>query len=229
MEYGECMGAGKSAETGWRQTTVLIRSDIFAAAEQEHMDISDACNRALAGQFGIEYHPAKKTVPEKASRVIIAQDTAPRDPAARAPAAPPVINAEDPTVPGKVMKEKKERKAPTGTKPQAPPQEPAPQRPAVPEPVTIPARAAPKTGRKGKKEEPIKRFVSTLIVRETEESPDAIIAKDELYQRFERWCRDHDYATIPERRAFTVALKNKYALVERTVGGVPSWISIRIK
>ncbi len=50
MEYGECMGAGKSAGTGWRQTTVLIRSDIFAAAEREHLDISDACNRALAGQ-----------------------------------------------------------------------------------------------------------------------------------------------------------------------------------
>ena len=90
-------------------------------------------------------------------------------------------------------------------------------------------RAAPKTGRKGKKEDAIKRFVSTRIVRETEESPDAIIAKDELYQRFERWCRDHDYAAIPDRRVFFVALKNKYALAERSVGGVPSWISIRIK
>jgi len=229
MEYGECMGAGKSAGTGWQQTPVLIRSDIIAAAEREHLDISDACNRALAGQLGIEYHPAKKTIPEKTSLVIIAPDTAPRDPAAHAPASQPVINAEDPSVPGKVLKEKKERKAPTVTKQPVPPQEPAPQRPAVPEPVTIPARAAPKSGRKGKKEDPIKRFVSTLIVRENEESPDAIIAKDELYQRFERWCRDHDYATIPERRAFTVALKNKYALVERTVGGVPSWISIRIK
>ena len=229
MKYGELMGAGKSAETGWRQTTVLIRSDIFAAAEREHLDISDACNSALAGQLGIDDHPVKKTIPEKASRVIIAQDTAPGDRAARAPAAPPVINAEDPTVPGKVMKEKKERKAPAVTKQPPPPQEPAPQRPAVSEPVAIPARAAPKTGKKGKKEEPIKRFVSTLIVRETEESPDAIIAKDELYQRFERWCRDHDYATIPDRRVFTVALKNKYALMERTVGGVPSWISIRIK
>ena len=88
---------------------------------------------------------------------------------------------------------------------------------------------APKTGRKGKKEDAIKRFVSTRIVRETEESPDAIIAKDELYQLFERWCRDHDYAAIPDRRVFFVALKNKYALAERSVAGVPSWISIRIK
>ena len=86
--------------------------------------------------------------------------------------------------------------------------------------LAVPARAAPKTGKKGKKEDAIKRFVSTRIVRETEESPDAIIAKDELYQRFERWCRDQDYATIPDRRVFSVALKNKYALAERTVGGV---------
>ena len=50
------------------------------------------------------------------------------------------------------------------------------------------------------------------IIRETEESPDTIIAKDELYQRFERWYRDHNYVTIPERRVFFVTLKNKYAL-----------------
>jgi hypothetical protein len=223
------MGAGKSAGTGWQQTPVLIRSDIIAAAEREHLDISDACNRALAGQLGIEYPPAKKTVPEKTSLVIIAPDAQPADRAARAPAAPPVINAEDPTVPGKVLREKKERKAPAAIKPQAPRQEPAPQRPVAPALPAQPAAVPQKTGKKGKKEEPIKRFVSTLIVRETEESPDAIIAKDELYQRFERWCRDHDYATIPDRRVFTVALKNKYALMERTVGGVPSWIGIRIK
>ena len=229
MEYGEPMGAGKSAGTGWQQTPVLIRSDIIAAAEREHLDISDACNRALAGQLGIDYHPIKKTIPEKASRVIIAPDAQPSDRAASAPAAPPVINAEDPTVPGKVMKEKKERKAPSVTNPRIPLREPAPQRPAVPALPAQPAAVPQKTGRKGKKEEPIKRFVSTLVVRETEESPDAIIAKDELYQRFERWCRDHDYATIPDRRVFTVALKNKYALMERTVVGVPSWISIRIK
>ena len=225
MEYGEVMGMGTSAGTGWRQTTVLIRSDIVAAADREHLDISDECNRALAKHLGIEYQPLRKTVVKESPRVIIAPDAAPGVRAARVPAAPPVINAEDPTVPGKVMKEKKERKAPAVAKPQVPPQEPA----VTPEPAAVPARAVPKTGKKAKKEDAIKRFVSTLIVRETEESPDAIIAKDELYQRFERWCRDHDYATIPDRRAFTVALKNKYALAERTIGGVPSWISIRIK
>ncbi|MFA6363022.1 primase-like DNA-binding domain-containing protein [Methanoregula sp.] len=222
------MGAGKSAGTGWRQTTVLIRSDLFSAAEQEHLDISDACNRTLAKHLGIEYQPPIKTDLKESPRVIIAPDAAPTR-ATNSPAAPPVINAEDPTVPGKVMKEKKERKAPVVAKPPVLPQEPALPRPVTPGPVAVPVRAAPKPGKKGKKEDAIKRFVSTLVVRETEESPDAIIAKDDLYQRFERWCRDHDYTTIPDRRAFTVALKNKYALAERTVGGVPSWISIRLK
>ncbi|MFA7694181.1 MAG: primase-like DNA-binding domain-containing protein [Methanoregula sp.] len=220
------MGAGKSAGTGWQQTPVLIRSDILAAAEREHLDIGDECNRALANMLGIEYPPLPKTVLKENPRVIIAPDAAP---ASRSPAAPPVINAEDPTMPGKVMREKKEKKTPAVTKPQAPPQEPILPHPASPAPSAVPAKSVPKAGQKKKKEDAIQRFVSTLLVRETEESPDAIIAKDELYQRFERWCRDHDYPTIPERRAFTVALKNKYALAERTVGGVPSWISIRIK
>ena len=129
----------------------------------------------------------------------------------------------------KSTREKKERKAHAAAKLQAPPEEPALSPPGAPVLPPVAPGPAPKTGRKGKKEDAIKRFVSTRIVRETEESPDAIIAKDELYQLFERWCRDHDYAAIPDRRVFFVALKNKYALAERSVAGVPSWISIRIK
>jgi len=220
------MGAEKSAETGWRQVPVLIRSDIMAAAEREHLDISDACNRALAGQLGIDLRPPRRIHTPGESQVIVAPDAVP---AVHAPAAPAVINAEDPTVPGKVLREKKERKAHAATKLQVPPEEPALPRPGAPILPPVPSGPAPKTGRKGKKEDAIKRFVSTRIVRETEESPDAIIAKDELYQLFERWCRDHNYATIPDRKVFFVALKNKYALAERSVAGVPSWISIRIK
>jgi len=223
------MGAEKSAGTGWQQTQVLMRSDIIAAAEREHLDISEECNRVLAKRLGIEYQTPPKTRPENTSRVIIAPEGVLSEQAGHTPAAPPVINAEDPTVPGKVIREKKEKKAPVVTKPLAPLPETVPQHHESSAPSAVTAPVAPKTGRKSKKEDPIKRFVSTRLVRETEESPDAIIAKDELYQRFERWCRDHNYTTIPERRAFTVALKNKYALAERTVGGVPSWTSIRIK
>ena len=128
MGYGEPMGAGKTAGSNWRQTPVLIRSDIIAAAEREHLDISDECNRALAKRLGIGYQPLQKipipggTAGDCRSRCRTGRTIR------RAPAAPPVINAEDPTVPGKVMREKKERKTPGVITPQTPPQE----RPAAP-------------------------------------------------------------------------------------------------
>jgi hypothetical protein len=220
------MGAGKMAGPGWQQVPVLLRSDIVAAAERKRLDLNDECNRALASRLGIAFQPLPKAPSPGASRVIVAPDAAPAKRVVAA-TAPPVINAEDPTVPGKVLREKKEKKTPMAPKPR----ESAAPRPATPVPpsVTTPAKPVPKTRVKGRKGDAIQRFVSTRIVREAEEGPDAIIAKDELYQRFERWCRDQDYAAIPERRIFSVALKNKYAFAERSVGGIPSWISIRIK
>ena len=218
------MGAGKTAGPGWQQVTVLLRSDIVTAAEKKQLDMGDECNRALAKRLEIDYRPLQKSPSPGAPRVIVAPDTVPAR--RTAPAGPPVINAEDPTVPAKVLREKKERKSPAVAKPQ----EPTPSSPAIPVPhPAAPAKPAPKTRAKGRKGDAIQRFVSTRIVREAEESTDAIVAKDELYQRFERWCRDQDYDTIPERRVFSVALKNKYAFAERTVGGTASWVSIRIK
>ena len=126
------MGAGKTAGSDWRQTPVLIRSDIIAAAEREHLDISDECNNALAKRLGIGYQPIPKIPSPGGSRVIVAPDAAPAERSGRAPAAPPVINAEDPTVPGKVMREKKERKTPAVITPQTPPQEPALPYPGIP-------------------------------------------------------------------------------------------------
>ncbi|HNX17843.1 MAG TPA: primase-like DNA-binding domain-containing protein [Methanoregula sp.] len=222
------MGAEKPAGSGWQQVPVLLRSDIVAAAGEGHLDISDVCNRALAKRLGIEYIIPKARQKE-ASEVIIAPTGIPAAPAGHDPAAVPVINAEDPMMPGKVMREKKERKTPSPAKKEAPLQKPALSHAVAPAPQPNPLTGDSKTGRKGKKEDAIKRFVSTLLVRETGESPDGIIAKDELYQRFERFCRDHNYSTIPDQRTFAVTLKNRYAFPERTVGGVPSWTSIRIK
>ncbi|MFA5253143.1 MAG: hypothetical protein WC367_00560 [Methanoregula sp.] len=226
------MSAGNADSPGWQQVQILVRSDILAAADKKRLDISETCNRALAGHLGIAYAPAGPDK-KKASRVIIAQLAAPAHP--KEPAVPPapVINAEDPTVPGKVIKEHKEKKAAPAAKPPAvPAPEPAvpkkaPQ-PAAPAASPAPAPKGKKAAKGGRKEDAIKKFVSTKIARETEESPDAIVSKDELYERFGRWCREHDYA-VPDRRAFTIALKNKYAFGERTIGGVPSWYGIRIK
>jgi len=219
------MGAEKVAGPGWQQVTVLLRSDIVAAAEKKRLDVNDECNRVLAARLGISYPPPIRTLSHPSSRVIVAPDAAPARTAVPA-AAPPVINAEDPTVPGKVLREKKEKKAVPAQKPHEP--APAKAAPAAP-PAAVSAKPAPKTRAKGRKGDPIQRFVSTRIVREAEEGPDAIIAKDELYQRFERWCRDQDYGAVPERRVFSVELKNKYAFLERTVGGTPSWVSLRLK
>jgi hypothetical protein len=222
------MGAGKPAGTGGQQVRIVVRSDILAAAERDGLDIGDVCNRALAGCLGIAYPPGPHKTKAPGDRIV--QPAVPSR-TAQPPAPPsPVINAEDPTVPGKVIKERKEKKAAPAVKPQPAPV-PAPETPQkAPQPATpAPVSKGKKAARPVKKEDAIKKFVGTRVVRETEESPEAIVAKDELYERFGRWCRDHEYATVPDRRAFTVALKNKYAFGERTVGGVPSWCGIRIK
>jgi len=218
------MGAGKPAGTGGQQVRIMVRSDILSAAERNGLDIGEVCNRALAGRLGIAYAaepPEKKAPPD-----IVAQPAVP--PRTAQPPAPPspVINAEDPTMPGKVIRERKEKKAAPVQEPAARKKAPLPVAPAAP-PAPVPKGK--KAAKGSKKEDAIKKFVSTKIARETDESPETIVAKDDLYERFGRWCRDHDYATVPDRRAFTIALKNKYAFGERTVGGVPSWYGIRVK
>jgi len=226
------MGGGDADNPGWQQVQILVRLDILKSADKSRLDISDTCNRALAVKLGIAYDPA---APEKkkAARVIIAQPGAPAHPVKPAVPPAPVINAEDPTVPGKVIKEHKEKKAVPAAQPPAVPEPaaakkaPQPAAPA-PAPAPIPGPAGKKAAKGSKKEDAIKKFVGTKIARETEEGPDALIGKDELYERFVRWCREHDHA-VPDKRAFAVALKNKYAFGERTIGGVPSWYGIRIK
>ncbi|MFZ0005898.1 MAG: hypothetical protein WCC86_01740 [Methanoregula sp.] len=217
------MGAGKTVGSGWQHIRITLRSDIVAAAQKEKIDISSECNKALAQRLEIGYPTPRQVSVD--SKVIVAPDNVPVKRSVQKAAAPPVINAEDPTVPGKVLREKKERKMPVVTKPQ----EGEHLHMVNPSVQAAPASPASKPKKKGKKEEAIKRFVSTRIVREAEDSPDAIIPKDELYQRFERWCRDQSYSFIPEHRVFSVTLKNKFAFTERIVGGTPSWISIRIK
>lgn len=226
------MGAGKPTLSGWQQVPVLLRSDIVAAAEREHLDMSDECNRALAIRLQINFERVVETPQHEPSQVIIAPAGLLAKTLVRSPAAVPVINAEDPLMPGKVLREKREKKgqkAPLPAKKETAPQKPVPSRHDIPEPQPSLLTGEAKTRRKGKKEDAIKQFISRLIVRETEESPEGIIAKDELYLRFERFCRDHNYSAIPDRRTFTVTLKNKYAFIERMVGSVPSWTGIRIK
>jgi len=222
------MSAGKGSEGTWRQTGVLIRSDIFDEAERQHLDISFECNTALARRLGIAYtdqHPsgASKTVPVSSAV----------NPAPSGTPIHPVINADDPTTPAKVLKEKKESvRKPRPMHTPAVTATSASQEPSAPKVPAPPVQEAPKkpSADRKKKAGAIKKFVNTRIVRTDEDGgTDAVIPKDELYQRFECWCREHAVSPVPDRRSFTVALKNQCAILERSIGGVPYWVNIRLK
>ena len=55
------------------------------------------------------------------------------------------------------------------------------------------------------------------------------MGKDELYEIFVRFCRDHRITPVPEKKAVTVALKNQFALTEKPVGGKSCWTGVRLK
>jgi hypothetical protein len=66
-----------------------------------------------------------------------------------------------------------------------------------------------------------------MILREDAE--DSILAKDDMYYTFERWCRDHRILPIPDKKSFSVTVKNQFAVKEKIVDGKPAWVGIRLK
>jgi hypothetical protein len=205
----------------WRQTSVVIRADIFLKAGEMGLDISNECNQALAHLVGIDYQ--QQQINDRAN-----VHTTPKP---QAPVLHPVINADDPTAIAKVMKTKRQ-----------PPQKPVPEIPvaaAFPPPgMNIPQQApvhglSPagkgKAGasEKKRKDDALKKFVATKITRV--DADDAVITKDDMYQAFTRWCRDHRCATVPERKAFATLLKNKFAITEKTVNGTPCWVNVHLR
>jgi hypothetical protein len=218
------MSAGKERGVRWRQIGILIRSDIYEGAELQCLDISYECNAALAHRLGMEYPANPPSAPVVSSTRFAAGEEKIR----------PVINADDPTTPAKVKKEKKEAvtvKPRTVSLPVTPDTQTPPKTipPVSPAPFPEGNSKKPASDRK-KKTSAIKRFVTTRIVRSSDEGgTDTIVPKDELYQRFTRWCRENAISPVPDRRSFTVALKNQYAIPERSVGGEPYWVNIRLK
>jgi len=222
------MSAGKVSKGTWRQTGVLIRSDIYDKAERQHLDISHECNTALARKLGIAYNDNRLPGAVETSSGISSVDSAPAGAVLR-----PVINADDPATPAKVKKEKKEAATakPRIARPQAAAGVSAPAKPSIPMvPVPAPGLSRKPAADKRKKAGAIKKFVSTRIIRTDDNGgTDAVIPKDELYQQFERWCREHVISPVPDRRSFTVVLKTQCAIPERSIGGVPYWVNIRLK
>jgi hypothetical protein len=230
------MSAKKDPNDQWRQTTVVIRSDIFLKAVELGLDISNECNLALANQTGIDYRQQHLSDRVITDPVILDADTQIKELKRTSRKTPlpdihPVINADDPNAITRVMKTK-----------QRPPVKSADEVPVLKDsaPITSansqksPAKGA-STGRSGKavapdkkkKEDSLKKFVAAKIIRV--DADDAVVTKDDMYQAFTRWCRDHRIAAVPERKVFATSLKNKFAFTEKTVNGTPCWMNVQIK
>jgi hypothetical protein len=231
-------GKKESGETG-HPATVVLREDIYRQALAQGIDINDACNRALAGLTGSEYSGRQEDAVPAPPPVIIAKDGSslptPREPK-KGPLQKlhPVINADDPAAPAKVV----QAKVPAKKAPAEPPATlPAPAPAASNEkPVAVPAapvkKASAKKGQTGSSNkrargDMLKTFFSSKIARSDDEGDR--IGKDEFYELFARFCHEHRITPVPERKAVTVALKNQYALAEKMVEGTSFWTGIRLK
>ena len=225
-------------ETGitWRHTSVVVRADIYSKAHEQGIDISNICNKALADLLGVDYRQQQLDDAPVARPVIIAQNGSPAEEKEHTHGAhpidhSPVINADDPAASATVRSAKRQPKA----KPA--PKEPNPV-PSLPEKKEVvapsPAAGAVPEGKgkkpaagKTQKNDGLKNFVSTQIIRS--DTGDAVVPKDDMYQSFTRFCREHKYAPIPDRKTFTIALKNKFAFFDKTINGIPSWINVRLQ
>lgn len=234
------MTAKKGSRETWLKTTVVLRSDIYEHALGRGIDISDACNQALASLTGCEFPPHPENAVPQPPVIIARAGSTPLSPkdARRSPAQnlPPVINADDPASPARVVHEKTHRVKSvhknTGTA-----------RVSVGAPAPAPVSMEEKPGAAGEKAalstghtpaskkranvDGLKTFFSSKITR-TDDTGDWM-GKDELYDLFVRFCRDHRIMPVPERKPVAVALKNKFALTEKMVDGKSCWIGIRLK
>jgi hypothetical protein len=233
------MTGKKGGREALHETVVVLQADIYGLAVAKGIDISDACNRVLAGLTGAEYPRKDEEEKVPPPPVIIARDgSLPHAPdgAGKVPAKKlhPVINADDPAAPAKVVL----AKAPVKRAPASPP-EPVPvaaARPVPSEGAAAPGPAEKKpaarkgragTAKKPSKKDGMKTFFSQKITRT--DDPGAAVSKDELYGLFTRFCRERQITPLPDRRTVTMALKNQFALSEKNIDGIPCWTGIRLK
>jgi hypothetical protein len=235
------MTAERAGNVQWKATTVLIRSDIFTRAEEEGINISGECNRALADRLGIDY--SQQQIPEAPAvkPVIIASGpsdgisgpagTGRRDPLR------PVLDAEDPRAPAHVQKMRAEPLPASRKEPAAvPAQKERGEQETRTAGKDIEARrpAGKKGAKKGSqrkgREDVIRRFLEKKIIR-TESAGDEVsrIAKDEMYQLFVRFCRADSAGGVPDKRSFTIALKNRFAMEDSTVNGTSCWAHVKLR
>jgi hypothetical protein len=205
-------------------------------ASEMGLDISDELNQRLAELVGIDYPHQQLVYRPSPDITLYAADseikgvTGPK----RKPQTPvlhPVINADDPAAAAKVRKTKRE------IPPEPVPAIPVPSASHLPETDIPPVHPVPKVSQRGGaksgeskkkgKDDGLKKFVITKITRI--DADDAVLSKDDMYQAFTRWCRDHRIAPVPERRVFATLLKNKFAITDKTVNGTSCWVNVRLR
>ncbi len=229
------MTGKKEPGAGLRHITVTVREDIFVQANEAGIDISDVCNRALADLVGIDYYQQQTERQPVSPPVIIAAERSVAGSRSGTPkitpvSRPPVINADDPAAVAKAMRSKHQtavKPVPDGPKPPAT-DTGKEARQLSPLPDTGPRKKSQRTGPKKREAGGgLKKFVTEKISRI--EADNAVISKDELYQAFSRWCREQKITPVPDRKVVAVALKNQFALQERTEDGIPYWVNIHLR
>ncbi|MFA4875975.1 MAG: hypothetical protein WC586_01050 [Methanoregula sp.] len=222
--------------TVWHRTTILVRADILDKARAGGIDINDTCNRALADLLHVDLRQQPLgTLPDTVP-VMVAPENVPVLPVTLAQDTEtvlhPVINANDPAAVRNMLQSKKKKPVPASKAPPVEPQKkdpvvkPVPEKKAVPVPEVTAKSQKPSAGKRGK-DDAIKKFIGEKIVRG--EPDNATIPKDEMYSLFTRWCNAMRVSPVPERRRFTLTLKNHFALTEKIENGVPCWMNVRIK
>jgi len=226
------MAGKKDGSAPWRQTSVVIRADIFDEASHSKIDISEVCNRALAERLGIDFGQQKIPEGNIPVPVIIAPNVVPALPVPipakpGEPSANAIINADDPHAAKALKSQRLTTEKPARNVP-APPAAP------VMATETIPRQAPPATEktkkaclRRKKKDDSAKEFFAAMILRE--DAGDALVVKDDMYYAFERWCRNHSILVIPDKKSFSVTLKNQFAVKEKMMNGTPTWVGVRLK
>lgn len=228
------MAGKKPGSAPWRQVSVVIRADILEQARQQEIDISEAVNRVLAEKMGIDYRQQKIPEGTIAEPVIIAPNEAPALPdhvpaKTGAPAAAAIINADDPqaakTIKSRqLLKEKPVRDVPPPDLKLAS----ASEKGSISHhPSPAPVKAKKPALLRKKKDDAAKKFFTSMIIRE--DSDTARITKDDMYYAFERWCHNHRLTPVPDKKSFSVTLKNQFAVKERMVQGSPTWIGVKVK
>ena len=230
------MTGKKETDISWRHTSVVVRADIFSKAHEQGIDISNVCNMALADLLGVDYRQQHLDKVPVTRPVIIAQNAPPTEgkelaqvthPAGHSP----VINADDPTASLTVRTAKQQpkiRPVPKETEPVAAPTERKEVAPILPAtPTALLGKVKKSAAGKAQKDNGLKKFVSTKIARS--DAGNAVISKDDMYQAFARFCREHKCTMVPDQKAFSIALKNKFAFFDKTISGNPSWVNVRLK